>query len=86
VVCVVAGDGDTGRDMEWVKPIDEVEADFRRHGIFLLVDVSGKRIRFYGFKRDNAEINRAVDSLKGRGPEMVKFLTARARGSSDVRS
>jgi hypothetical protein len=65
--------------MEWVKPIDEVEAEFRRHGVFLLVDVSGRKLWFYGYKKDHTAIKRMIDSLRGRSKEMVKFLIARAR-------
>lgn len=64
--------------MEWVKPIDEVEADFRRQGIFLLVDMSGKKLWFFQHSKNKAGIKRTTDSLKGRSEEMVKFLLARA--------
>jgi hypothetical protein len=60
--------------MGWVKPIDQVDADIRRVGIFMLVDVDGKKLRFFGFKKDYTDINRAMDSLKGRSQEMVKYL------------
>jgi len=70
--------------VEWVKPIDEVEADFRRQGVFVLVDMDGRKLRFYGYKRNCETINRLVDSLRGRGPEMVKFLTARARAKGET--
>jgi hypothetical protein len=67
--------------VEWVKPIDEVEADFRRQGVFLLVNLDGQRLQFYGFKKDCVALNQMIDYLKqtGRGQEMVKFLIARAR-------
>jgi len=71
--------------VEWVKPIDEVEADFRRQGIFLLVDMDGRRLRFYGYKRNHEAVNSAVDSLKGRQDEMVKFLIARARAKGETK-
>jgi hypothetical protein len=64
--------------MEWVKPIGMVEKDLRYLGIFLLVDFNGRRLWFFGHKKDCAEINRAMGSLKGRCEEMVKYLTARA--------
>ena len=67
-----------------MKPIDEVEADLRRKGIFMLVDMNGKVLRFYGFNRDNSAVNRAVDSLRGRQIEMTKFLTARARAKGEI--
>jgi hypothetical protein len=72
-----AGDGDARRCVEWVKPIDEVEADFRRQGCFILVDVRAKKLKFYGFKQP--VINRLMDQLRGRTHEMVNFLIARAR-------
>jgi len=62
--------------MEWVKPIDQVNFDARRQGVFMLVDFDGRRLRFYGCSQ--AAINRAKDATKGRGQEMVKFLLARA--------
>jgi hypothetical protein len=64
---------------DWVKPIGMMEHDFRRQGVFLLVDVSGKKLRFYGFKKDHVDLNRMIDSMKGRCDEMVKFLIERAR-------
>jgi len=79
-----SGDGDAGWCVEWVKPIDEVEASLRRQGIFLLVDADGRKLRFYGYSRNNEAVNRAVDSLKGRQGEMVKFLTARARAKGET--
>ena len=65
--------------MEWVKPIGMLEKDIRCQGIFLLVDFDGRRLWFYGHKKDHATINRAMDSLKGRCEEMVKYLTERAK-------
>ena len=64
--------------MEWVKPIDEVAREFRRQGIFLLVDARSKRIVFYGYKRDQGAIRQMMESLKGRSDEMIKYLIARA--------
>jgi hypothetical protein len=64
--------------MEWVKPIGMVERDLRYIGIFLLVDFSGKRLWFFGHKKNSVDINRAMESVKGRCDEMVKYLTARA--------
>jgi hypothetical protein len=66
--------------VEWVKPIDEVEADFRRRGMFVLVDVTGRKLKFYGWNQ--IALRRAMDSLKGRTAEMAKFLTARAKGET----
>jgi hypothetical protein len=65
--------------MVWVMPIDQVEFNFRRQGVFLLVDVGGKKLRFYGFKKDHADLNRMIASMTGRCDEMVKFLIMRAR-------
>lgn len=72
--------------MEWVKPIDQVEADLRREGVFLLVDVNGRTLRFYQFKKDSVRLKQVMDSLKdqGRGQEMVKFLIARARAEGET--
>lgn len=74
-----AGDGDAGRRVEWVKPIGMLELDIRRQGVFLLVDVSGRKLWFFGYKRDQSCINKMMDSMKGRCDEMVNFLIARAR-------
>jgi hypothetical protein len=65
--------------MVWVMPIDQVEFGFRRQGVFLLVDVGGKKLRFYGFKKNHADLNRMIDSMKGRCDEMVNFLIARVK-------
>ena len=64
---------------EWVKPIGMMEHDFRSQGVFLLVDVDGRKLRFYGFKKNHVDLNRMIESMKGRCDEMVKFLIARAR-------
>jgi hypothetical protein len=65
--------------MEWVKPIDEIEVELRRCGIFMLVDVRGKRLRFYGHTRNRVTVQRLRDSLLKRSEEMGKFLIARAK-------
>ena len=44
----------------------------------MLVDVDGRRLKFFGYKKDHTEINQMMDSMKGRSAEMVKFLLARA--------
>ncbi len=62
-----------------MKPIDQVDADIRREGVFMLVDVDGRKLRFYGYKRDYVTINRLIESLKGRQDEMVKYLIAQTR-------
>lgn len=65
--------------MERVTPIHVMEYQFRRQGVFLLVDVGGRKLRFYGFKKSCVDLNRMIDSMKGRCDEMVNFLIARAR-------
>jgi hypothetical protein len=63
--------------MERVTPIHVVEYQFRRQGVFLLVDVSGRKLWFFGYK-DQRCINQMMESLKGRCDEMINFLIARA--------
>jgi hypothetical protein len=70
--------------MERVEPIHVMEYKFRRQGVFLLVDFAGRRLWFFGYKNSHEEINRLMESLKGRVPEMVKFLTARARARGET--
>jgi hypothetical protein len=70
--------------VEWVKPIDEVARDFRRRGVFLLVDVNRKRIVFYGYKSDNVQINQMIASLKGRSNEMMNYLIAQLRAEGET--
>jgi hypothetical protein len=77
MVLLGTGDGDAGRRVEWVKPIGELEADFRRQGVFMLADFNAKRLRFYGY--DSVVTNRLVDAVRGRTQEMVDFLVARLR-------
>lgn len=83
MVLVGAGDGDAGRRVEWLKPIDQVEAEIRRDGMFLLVDMNGRRLWFYGCK-NQPTINRVVDSLRKRRVEMVNFLIARMRAEGET--
>lgn len=45
----------------------------------MLVDVDGKKLQFFGFKRDCVTLNRLMESLKGRQDEMVQYLIAQAR-------
>jgi len=70
--------------VEWVKPIDEVAREFRRQGVFLLVDPFTKRIVFYGYKPDTVEINRMIEALKGRSNEMLKYLIAQLRAEGET--
>lgn len=60
-------------------PIDQLEREVRSRGVFMLVDLSDRKLRFFGFKRAQADINRATDIVKGRSDEMTKYLIARAR-------
>jgi hypothetical protein len=70
--------------MEPVTPIHVLEYGVRRKGVFLLVDIDGRKLRFYGFKKSQAALNQIKDSLAGRVTEMVKFLTARARAKGET--
>ena len=65
--------------MGWVEPIDQVLLNFNRKGVFLLIDARNRRLAFFGYKKDNAEINQMIDSLKGRSDEMTKYLIAQLR-------
>ncbi len=76
-----SGYGYAGRRVDWVKPIHEVEADFRGRGAFLLVDFSGRKLMFYHYSKDVVTVKQMMDSLKGRSKEMVDFLIARATGA-----
>ena len=44
----------------------------------MLVDMTGKRLWFFQHSKNEVGIKRAMDSLKGRSEEMVKFLLERA--------
>ena len=79
-----AGDGDAGRRVERLTPIHVMEYRFRRLGVFLLVDFDKRRLWFYGYKRSHEDINRLMESLKGRVTEMVNFLTARASARGEA--
>ena len=59
--------------------IDELEADLRRQGVFLLVDVGGRKLWFYGYKKNQGILTEMMESLKPRRDEMIRFLLARAR-------
>ena len=56
-----------------------MEYRFRRQGVFLLVDVDGKRLWFFGYKKDHTTIKQMMEKLKGRQTDMINFLLARAR-------
>jgi hypothetical protein len=64
--------------MERLKPIHVLEHEFRRRGAFLLVDVTGRTIRFYKYAEDAVSVMEMADSIKGRSKEMVDFLISRA--------
>ena len=64
--------------MERLTPIHVMEYQFRRQGVFLLVDFDRRRLWFFGYKKNHTAINQLMESLKGRQEEMVKFLTARS--------
>jgi hypothetical protein len=67
--------------MEWVegeRPIHVVEYELRKQGVFLLVDFDGRKLWFFGYKRDQAALRQMMESLKNRRDEMVKFLIKRA--------
>lgn len=66
-----------------MKPIGMMELDFRRQGVFLLVDVSSRKLWFFGYNQ--SLINKMMDSLKGRCDEMVNFLIARARAEGETK-
>lgn len=68
--------------MGWVKPIEDVEADFRRRGAFILFNPWKNTLVYFHMARDTTEIKRMMDSMQGRNGEMVRFLTARARGET----
>lgn len=65
--------------MEWVKPIDQLEAEVRYRGVFMLVDLNTKKLKFYGFKRQQPDFNKVVDLVRGRTHEMVNYLIASAK-------
>jgi hypothetical protein len=69
--------------VEWVKPIDEVEAEFRKRGVFLLANTDGK-LWFFGYKPDTVVIKQMMASMKDRSEEMAKFLIARARAKGET--
>lgn len=71
--------------MEWVKPIDQVERDIRAKGVFMLVDIVERKLWFYGFKKNQSELNRTMDALKGRSTEMIKHLIALARAQGETK-
>lgn len=50
----------------------------RLQGVFLLVDMSGRKLWFFGYKKDQTILKQMMESLKGRRDEMIKFLLARA--------
>jgi hypothetical protein len=83
LVLLGPGDGYAGRRVERVTPIHILEYQIRRQGVFLLVDFGGRKLWVFGYK-EQEEINRVMESLKGRLTEMVNFLTARARAEGET--
>ncbi len=61
-----------------MQPIHVVEYELRRQGVFLLVDMDGKKLWFFGYSKDQNSLKRVMESLKSRRDEMVKFLIKRA--------
>jgi hypothetical protein len=59
--------------------IAEIETDIRGEGVFLLVDVNGRKLWAFGYKKDKALLDGIMESLKPRRDEMIRFLIARAR-------
>lgn len=70
--------------MERLTPIDKVEEEIRRKGVFMLADVRSRKLWFYHFANDSVTLNRTIESLKGRSEEMVTFLIARARARGEI--
>jgi hypothetical protein len=70
--------------MEWVKPIDQVEADLRRQGVFILFLPDTNRLAFFGCKKTQADIDKLSESVRGRSKEMARFLTARVRAKGET--
>lgn len=70
--------GDTGWGVERLTPIREVEAEFRKRGAFMLVDVKSRKLWFYHYSKDMIGIKHMMAALKGRQDEMVNFLISRA--------
>jgi hypothetical protein len=64
------------------KPIGVIEAEFRKRGAFVLVDVKTRKLWFYHHSKDMSGIRNMMDSLKGRQDEMVNFLIACIRGET----
>jgi hypothetical protein len=64
--------------MERLEPIHTVEYKLRRQGVFLLVDFSGRKLWFFGFKHDQNALKQMMADLTPRRDEMIKYLTARA--------
>jgi hypothetical protein len=70
--------------VEWVKPIGEVEREFRRRGAFMLVDARCRKLWFFHYSKSAVTVNQMMDSLKGRSDEMVNFLIARASAKGET--
>jgi hypothetical protein len=69
--------------MGWVMPVEDLEANLRYRGVFVLVDVRSKKLRFYGFKKTQAELNQLSDQVNGRNEAMADLLIKRARAKGE---
>ena len=84
MVYLDARDGLPRRRMEWVKPIEELERDFRVSGFFLLVDTDGQ-LKMSGGRDGSPARDALVGELRGRTREMIDLLVTRSRARSEVR-
>ncbi len=50
----------------------------------MLVNVHDKKLMFFGYKKNTVDINKMIDSLRGRSHEMTNFLIARAKGKGET--
>jgi hypothetical protein len=67
--------------VERLKNIGYIEGEFRRIGVFLLVDTDG-RLKVYG--RKSEAYDKLVNELRQRVGEMINFLIARARARGET--
>jgi hypothetical protein len=68
--------------VERLKNIGYIEWEFRRNGIFLLVDTDGK-LKVYGRHQSDA-CKPLLESIRTRVGEMSNFLIARARARGET--
>lgn len=62
--------------MEWLRPLNQIDFDFRRLGNALLVDTDGQ-LKILG--RKSSSRDELKKELQNRSKDMITFLTARAR-------